>query len=204
MPWRRPRVRWQRARAFLVYALLPALTLGGAPVGACCCGFGRGTCGCSDGAGLDRSIDGRVADVPAAQSPNAVRPCCRLGQGHCPGCCSRCGSNRFQARHFSGRTTAVTPRVSGRAQTADCCGRSSAAGQRSRPGRCNCALRTDLDVPKQAGPLRDSIPQAVACAQPHVLWVDRLPGDEFGCRGGAANEPPSRADRVIALCRLLI
>jgi hypothetical protein len=65
-------------------------------------------------------------------------------------------------------------------------------------------MRADLDVPKQAGPLRDSASQAVACVQPHVLWVDRLPGDDFGCRGGAPDDPLPRANRVIAFCRLLI
>jgi hypothetical protein len=202
---RKPSARWQRTRLIIVSALLPALTLAGAPVGACCCGFGGRACGCIVDAGFGRSIDSRVPEAPASDSSNRMRPCCRQGQGNCPRCCGRCRSNlSSSSENSSGRSAVVAQRGSGRAEAADCGGRTPTTGERSRPKHCGCAMRADLDVPRQASPLLELGSQVFAFLQRDVCWTDRLPGNDLRARWSAPDNPRSCADHVIALCRLLI
>ncbi len=187
-------VRWRRARAILVALLLPALTLGGVPVGMTCCGFGLGTCRC----GADNSADRSTGCLAAAASPNKVRACCRVQQGHCPGCCAR---NR--SKPASGPISVVARR-SGQAPAADCCSRVSAKGKHAPSRRCCCVKRGDLDLPKQAGPLRASVSERAVHQNSGFLRIDQCVADEFGCRWNSALGRPGRANGVIALCRLVI
>jgi hypothetical protein len=199
MPSFRPRVRWHRARAILVSLLLPALTLGGVPVGASCCGFGCGACRCSGDNGLDRSAAGRVALDAAAPSPNKVRPCCRLGQGHCPGCCAQFRSK--QSRSSSGPNSVVAGRPG---QAADCSGRVPTRGEHLPATRCCCVPRGDLDVPKQAGPFYGPVSERAVHEHSGFPRIDPCLADDFGSRWNSVLGPSCRADRVIDLCRLLI
>jgi len=194
MPSFAPLVRWRRARAILVALLLPALTLGGVPVGTSCCGFGRGICRC----GVDNSLDGSDGFLAGAASPNKVRVYCRVQQGHCPGCCAR---NR--SKPGSGPTSVVARR-SGEAPAADCCSRASAIGKHAPSRRCCCVKRGDLDLPKQTGPFRAPISERAVHQHSGILLIDQRVADEFGCRWKSDLGRPCRADSVIALCRLVI
>jgi hypothetical protein len=125
----------------------------------------------------------------AAASSTAAPACCNPARTGCAHC-------RAKARTAAGLCRGLRP--AGQSHSGQCrCGQ-------SHSGQCRCGQRGDSDVPKQISPVRSPVSERAVCDVCQTLSIGHCGADEFARRWKSALGPPARADRVIALCRLVI
>jgi hypothetical protein len=183
------------ARGLNVAALLFAVTLGGTPLGASCCGLG-GKCDC----GVEKTAESVTPTAPV--SDNAC-PCCSSHKGRCQRCCLRRKARTSTAKS-SRHLVSVAALPPSESAPGNGCTELPVRGKRGSSQRCHCAHRADFDAPRHVSPLRAPITERVVENQCDRFQIDQLATGQFSRYRNLAPVRSDHAARVITQCCLVI